>query len=245
MSDNKSLGQIAWETHMADSHYVWEDMDPMVQEEWNETANRVRDAVLAEHKAEVEALRREREDLAMCVRRLIMACRDTERGCEVSDKAADYLKRKGLGGNIIRAAGEAREGTPGMSLGAHDYPSKGICAMTAKNAQPDEEEVLLAFSVEPTHDGNTLQHYLKEYPEYTAALVACSIELMVAPTRSDEEVSASETTVDRAWQRFQSIFQQRSTQPNSELPSWPWHTHSQQCRALVLSCSTRHDALEN
>lgn len=76
--------------------------------------------------------------------------------------------------------------------------------MTDENAQPDEEEVLLAFSVEPTHDGNTLQRYLKDYPEYTAALVACSIELMVAPTRSDEEVSASETTVDRAWQRFQS-----------------------------------------
>lgn len=76
--------------------------------------------------------------------------------------------------------------------------------MTAENAKPDEEEVLLNFSVEPTHDGNTLQRYLKEYPEYSAALVACSIELMVAPTRSDEEVSASETAVDRAWQRFQS-----------------------------------------
>ena len=76
--------------------------------------------------------------------------------------------------------------------------------MTAENAKPNEEEVLLAFSVEPTHDGNTLQRYLKEYPEYSAALVACSIELMVAPTRSDEGVSASETAVDRAWQRFQS-----------------------------------------
>lgn len=76
--------------------------------------------------------------------------------------------------------------------------------MTAENAKPDEEEVLLNFSVEPTHDGNTLQRYLKEYPEYSTALVACSIELMVAPTRSDEEVSTSETAVDRAWQRFQS-----------------------------------------
>lgn len=67
-----------------------------------------------------------------------------------------------------------------------------------------EEEVLLAFSVEPTHDRKTLEKYLTDYPEHTKALIACSIELMVDATRSLETVATSEKAVDQAWQRFQS-----------------------------------------
>lgn len=77
--------------------------------------------------------------------------------------------------------------------------------MTAESPKPSEEEVLLAFSVEPTHDGKTLERYLKDYPEHATALVECSIELMVAATRSNVEAVASETAVDRAWLRFQSV----------------------------------------
>lgn len=78
--------------------------------------------------------------------------------------------------------------------------------MTAEqHSRPSEEEVLLAFSVEPTHDRKTLEHYLSEYPEHTEALVACSIELMVDATRSGETAVTSEDAVDRAWQRFQSV----------------------------------------
>jgi len=59
--------------------------------------------------------------------------------------------------------------------------------MTAEqHSRPSEEEVLLAFSVEPTHDRKTLEQYLREYPEHAKALVACSIELMVDATRGDE-----------------------------------------------------------
>lgn len=68
----------------------------------------------------------------------------------------------------------------------------------------NEEEVLLAYSVEPTHDRKTLEKYLADYPEYAEALIACSIELMVDATRSVETVATSENAVDRAWQRFQS-----------------------------------------
>lgn len=71
-----------------------------------------------------------------------------------------------------------------------------------------EEEVLLAFSVEPTHDRKTLEKYLTDYPEHAQALVACSIELMVDATRSAETVATSEKAVDRAWQRFQSAVSQ-------------------------------------
>ncbi|MFA6270557.1 MAG: hypothetical protein WC657_05130 [Candidatus Paceibacterota bacterium] len=81
--------------------------------------------------------------------------------------------------------------------------------MTAEqHSRPSEEEVLLAFSVEPTHDRETLEQYLKEYPEHAKALVTCSIELMVDATRSDEVAVTSERAVDRAWQRFQTVVSQ-------------------------------------
>ena len=78
--------------------------------------------------------------------------------------------------------------------------------MTAEqHSRPsEEEEVLLAFSVEPAHDHKTLEQYLREYPEHAKALVTCSIELMVDATRGDEVAVTSDGAVDRAWQRFQS-----------------------------------------
>lgn len=78
--------------------------------------------------------------------------------------------------------------------------------MTA--VQHSEEEILLAFSVEPTHDRETLEQYLIEYPEYATALVAYSIELMVDATRNNDTVVTSEGAVDRAWQRFQTAVDQ-------------------------------------
>lgn len=76
-----------------------------------------------------------------------------------------------------------------------------------------EEEVLLAFSVEPTNDRKTLEQYLAEYPEHAQALIACSIELMVDATRSFETVATSDRAVDRAWQRFQSVVSQPEQAP--------------------------------
>lgn len=71
--------------------------------------------------------------------------------------------------------------------------------MTAENFKLSEEEVLLAFSVEPTHDRKMLECYLDEYPDHVKALVECSIELMLDEMRSNEVAA-----VDQAWQRFQS-----------------------------------------
>ncbi len=75
--------------------------------------------------------------------------------------------------------------------------------MTAKNFKLSEEEVLLAFSVEPTHDRKTLECYLGEYPDHAKALVECSIELMLDATRSVEVAVTSDACTDQAWQRFQ------------------------------------------
>jgi hypothetical protein len=76
--------------------------------------------------------------------------------------------------------------------------------MSSANSSPNEDEVLLAFSVEPSHDRTTLEHYLRRYPEHANALVDCSIELMIDAFRgSDEEHVASEHVVDRSWQLFE------------------------------------------
>jgi hypothetical protein len=75
--------------------------------------------------------------------------------------------------------------------------------MTAKRVGISEEEVLLAFAVEPIHDRKTLESYLGEYPEHAKALVDYSVELMVDATRGDEVSLTSEAVVDRAWQQFQ------------------------------------------
>ena len=76
--------------------------------------------------------------------------------------------------------------------------------MSAEYPRLDEEEVLLAFSVEPTHDSATLEHYLSQYPEHTQALVDCSIELMMNASRAGDDVQASsDQLVEQAWRQFQ------------------------------------------
>ncbi len=85
--------------------------------------------------------------------------------------------------------------------------------MTGKHTGLSEEEVLLAFAVEPIHNRETLEHYLGEYPEHANALVDCSIELMVDATRGDEVALTSEAVVDQAWQIFQTTIGQPAAVP--------------------------------
>jgi hypothetical protein len=80
---------------------------------------------------------------------------------------------------------------------------------TSSRSELSEEEVLLAFAVEPSHGSHTLEHYLNEYPEYKLALVDLSIELLIHDTSNEEEIAASDkNTVDKAWQRFRGIVDQ-------------------------------------
>jgi len=72
----------------------------------------------------------------------------------------------------------------------------------SKQSKLSEEEVLLAFSVEPRRDRETLTRYLKDYPEYSAALTDLSIELMIEDTREETAVFPSTEAVDRAWEKF-------------------------------------------
>jgi hypothetical protein len=76
--------------------------------------------------------------------------------------------------------------------------------MSAEHPRLDEEEVLLAFSVEPTHDRATLEYYLSQYPEHAQAIVDCSIELMMDASRSGEDVQvSSDQVIEQAWRQFQ------------------------------------------
>lgn len=76
--------------------------------------------------------------------------------------------------------------------------------MSAEHPRPDEEEVLLAFSVEPTHDRATLEHYLSQYPEHAKAIVDCSIKLMMNASRAGEDGQVSSgQVVEQAWRQFQ------------------------------------------
>lgn len=43
--------------------------------------------------------------------------------------------------------------------------------------RPDRDEVLYAFAVEPDHSRQTLERYLRDYPEHGIDLVAVSFQL--------------------------------------------------------------------
>lgn len=80
--------------------------------------------------------------------------------------------------------------------------------MPAKHTLHTEEEVLLAFAVESVHDRETLERYLKEFPEHASALVDCSIAFFVEVSPSGEVALNSEVAVEHAWQQFQANVEQ-------------------------------------
>lgn len=73
--------------------------------------------------------------------------------------------------------------------------------MPPSDSSSSEEEVLLAFSVEPKRDRDTLERYLAQYPEHTSALVDCALELLTLPTEISP-VWLADSTVEAGWQTF-------------------------------------------
>lgn len=73
----------------------------------------------------------------------------------------------------------------------------------------DEESVLMAFSMEPSHGRETLERYIKEYPQHATALIDCSIDLQHAPLADDvPSTELPDSAVVKAWQRFERALQQ-------------------------------------
>jgi hypothetical protein len=65
-----------------------------------------------------------------------------------------------------------------------------------------EEDVLLTFSAEESHDRVTLEAYLVRYPEHAEALVELATELMLVPHRNDQPCADDDPAVNKAWDRF-------------------------------------------
>ena len=76
--------------------------------------------------------------------------------------------------------------------------------MSTDKSISTEEEVLLAFAVEEQHNHLMLERYIKQYPQYTTALVDCSIEFFLDSEHSESDNKlSSDTAVDRAWKQFE------------------------------------------
>jgi hypothetical protein len=86
------------------------------------------------------------------------------------------------------------------------------------NNPPPEEEVLLAFAVEPVHDLATLERYLQRYPQFRDALLACRVELEIAG--SDQfPLTQPGKSADQAWARFSQLAGRSVANPFAALDS--------------------------
>ena len=75
--------------------------------------------------------------------------------------------------------------------------------MSPVDGRPSREDVLDAFSVEPRSDRETLERYLRSYPDYAEDLVDLAQELS-RDLREDEAPLSVEdrTLIDAAWRRY-------------------------------------------
>lgn len=76
--------------------------------------------------------------------------------------------------------------------------------MSAIDADSKREDVLLAFSVEPSHDKATLERYLARYPQYAEDFIDLLHELRIQPLLSNNTVE-DEAIVQHAWSSFAAI----------------------------------------
>jgi hypothetical protein len=89
--------------------------------------------------------------------------------------------------------------------------------MNSKTSQPGCEEVLSAFAVEPKHDNETLQQYLKTYPQYAVEIASLSHEL----SRNIEKAVLSEkdkAAIDAAWKKHATTISVRPDDVFASLP---------------------------
>jgi len=74
--------------------------------------------------------------------------------------------------------------------------------MLTSNISPQLQDILDAFSVEPQINKETLERYLKKYPQYAEYLVDLSFELTKAAVEDNGPLSAQdEEDIEKAWKR--------------------------------------------
>lgn len=70
--------------------------------------------------------------------------------------------------------------------------------MSTIDSDIQREDILLAFSVEPTHDKATIERYLRLYPQYAEDFIDLLGELRSPPMLRNDVVE-DESAVQRAW----------------------------------------------
>jgi len=79
-------------------------------------------------------------------------------------------------------------------------------------------QVLESFVMEPDAGGQTLQRYLREYPEYAAQLVKLSQEIFRFGIHDESPLSVEDQMrIDSAWSRIQSAPSKAAADPFAEL----------------------------
>jgi hypothetical protein len=72
-------------------------------------------------------------------------------------------------------------------------------------AKPTREEVLDAFSVEKRADPETLEHYLRTYPDFAEDLIDLSWQLNSVTTQEEEPLTSMDTAkIETAWSIYRS-----------------------------------------
>lgn len=75
--------------------------------------------------------------------------------------------------------------------------------MSEAGSQLSREDVLNAFSVEPSPGRETLERYLRTYPQFASELVDLSRELNRGSSQNEAPLSADEQAmIDSAWQHY-------------------------------------------
>lgn len=86
------------------------------------------------------------------------------------------------------------------------------------DSRPSREDVLYAFAVEPTSGRDTLERYLRDYPEYTAELIDLSFELSREVCEDETALSnEDQALIDRAWQRYVEAAPEKEIDPFATL----------------------------
>jgi len=64
------------------------------------------------------------------------------------------------------------------------------------------EDVLNAFTVEPTHDRSTLERYLREFPHYAVELAHLSHELSRPTVQAAQLSDKDRAAIEEAWKQY-------------------------------------------
>lgn len=90
--------------------------------------------------------------------------------------------------------------------------------MSAHTPKLSCDQVLELFAMEPDSGGQTLQRYLREYPEYATQLVDLSQEIFRFSIQDESPLSVEDQMrIDTAWSRIQSAPSKVATDPFAEL----------------------------